>query len=125
MAKERLFLCEWIENKYRPASSLKRKATEAPEVSEFALKILRAMFKSLSNKIKQAAIRNDDADMMIRTWYADHIEWASTWVHIKEASTSGASSSRPAQLALANWAQEARVEPESKGEGEGKGKGKR
>ena len=49
------------------------------EVPEFALHILRCTFKSLSTKIKQAASKDEDSEIMIKAWYSDHINWATTW----------------------------------------------
>lgn len=80
LAQERIFLCEWAESTFRPTLSEKqRRKSETPELPEFALRILRCTLKSLSTKIKNAASKDDDAEMMVKAWYADHINWATTW----------------------------------------------
>ena len=56
LAKERIFFCEWAESNYRPVASAKQRGKgDVPEVPEFALAILRSIFKSLSNSIKNNA----------------------------------------------------------------------
>ena len=71
MARERLFLCSWIEAQYRPQVSVKRRKTsETQEVAEHVLKVLRATFKSMSDKIKNAATRDTDAALMVKAWYS-------------------------------------------------------
>ena len=85
LAQERLFLCEWVESAYRPVTSEKqRRKGESPEVPEFALCILRGTFKSLSVKIKNGASQDQEADMMVKAWYADHISWATTWAMMEK-----------------------------------------
>ena len=80
LAQERIFLCEWAENHFRPiASEKQRRKGEVLEVPEFALHILRCTFKSLSTKIKQAASKDEDSEILIKAWYSDHINWATTW----------------------------------------------
>ena len=86
LAKERLFLLEWAEAHFRPQHSEKQKKKgEFPEVPEAALKIVRLTFKSLSNKVKNAAMRDDDANLMVKAWYAEHFDWATTWASISTA----------------------------------------
>ena len=80
LAQERIFLCEWAESNFRPTQSEKqRRKGVSLEVPEFALRILRCTFKSLSTKIKNAASKDEDSEMMVKAWYADHINWATTW----------------------------------------------
>jgi hypothetical protein len=86
LAQERLFLCEWAESAYRPVTSEKqRRKGEFPEVPEFALHILRGTLKSLSVKIKSGAAKDQEADMMVKAWYADHISWATTWAMMERS----------------------------------------
>ena len=90
LAQERIFLCEWAESTFRPVLSEKqRKQGEFPEVPEFALRILRCTLKSLSVKIKNAAAKNQEAELMIKAWYADHINWATTWAMMEASSITG------------------------------------
>jgi len=88
LAQERLFLCDWAESAYRPVTSERqRRKGEFPEVPEFALRILRCTLKSLSVKIKNAASKDQEAEMMVKAWYADHISWATTWAMMEKASS--------------------------------------
>ena len=89
LAQERIFLCEWAESNFRPTISEKqRRKGDTPETPEFALRILRCIFKSLSSKIKNAASKDEDTDIMIKAWYADHITWATTWAAMDKPAAS-------------------------------------
>ena len=84
LAQEHLFLCEWAEANFRPqANGKQKKVGDFPEVPETALKILRLTFKSLSNRVKHAAMRDEDSNLMVKAWYSEHIDWATTWLAIK------------------------------------------
>ena len=88
LAMERIFLCEWAETTYRPMASAKeRRKGDVPELPEFALAILRSVFKSLSNTIKNNANKNEDNELMIKAWYTEHITWATTWALIDKPAT--------------------------------------
>ena len=79
LAQERLLLCEWMELQFRPVCSDKnKKRLDPPEMPFQALNILRLTFKSLSNKVKTAALRDEDANLMIKFAYAEHFEWANS-----------------------------------------------
>ena len=87
LAKERLFLCEWIETNFRPQPTEKeRKRGDIPEVPEQALRILRLAFKSLSNKVKHKVMKDEEANVLIKVCYAEHLDWATTWAHIQSDS---------------------------------------
>ena len=45
----------------------------------FALQILRSTFKSLSNNIKSAAGKNVEAELLIKSFYAEHLVWGTNW----------------------------------------------
>jgi hypothetical protein len=125
LAQERLFLCEWAETHFRPQPSDKqRKRGDFPEVPEIALRILRATFKSLSAKVKNAALRDEDANLMVKVLYADHFEWAHSQILMKMAE-----SGRGAQVPRAEpWhmqASEGRAPGESFAKGGKKGSKKR
>ena len=105
LAKERLFLCEYMDAKYRPAPSEKqRKLGVFPELPDFALRILRCTLKSLSMKIKNAAAQNANADLMAKAWYSEHFAWATNWsvmqivAQVPSASSSYQSQSSPSNL---------------------------
>ena len=84
LAKERIFLCEWVETQFRPQPTEKqRKKGEFPEVPEQALKLLRLTFKSLSNSIKNSAMRDEDSNLMVKAWYSEHFDWANAMTTIQ------------------------------------------
>ena len=74
MAKERLFLCDRIEK--RNTLSQKRSSRHAlgiPDAPYEATVWLRCLFRSMSLQIKCAAARNEEANMLVRMWYMDHL----------------------------------------------------
>ena len=44
-----------------------------------ALVLLRATLKSLSVKIKTAATQDQEASLIFKAWYAEHVQWAQQW----------------------------------------------
>ena len=80
LAQERLFLIEYFEAQFIPTPSEKqRKRGDYPEIPEFALHLLRATFKSLSTGIKTSAKKEPEAELLVKTFYQDHITWAMNW----------------------------------------------
>ena len=80
LANERLFLCSYFENQYLPLQSeQQRKKGITPDVPDFALHLLRATLKSLSTGIKASARKDSESDILVKTFYQDHITWASNW----------------------------------------------
>ena len=59
--------------------------------------MLRLTFKSLSNKVKHVAMRDEDANMVIKAWYSEHFDWAAKWLAMKEPIRDLAMSRQPPQ----------------------------
>ena len=69
LVQHRLFRCEWAESNFRPqANGKQKKSGDFPEVPDMALQILRLTFKSLSNKVKNAAMPDEEANLMVKAW---------------------------------------------------------
>ena len=74
LAKERLFLCDWIEKRNTPSQKRgSRLALGIPDAPYEATVWLRCLFRSMSLQIKSAAARNEEANMLVRMWYMDHL----------------------------------------------------
>ena len=74
LAMERLFLCNWVEKQCTPVPKRGAKySLGVPEAPYEATEWLRCIFKSLSLRIKSVAARDTAANILIKTWYMDHL----------------------------------------------------
>ena len=80
MAEERDFLCSYVERQCTPPTK-KGARNEVMQIPRPALYWLRCIFKSLSQRIKKASARNEAELVLARSWYADHMIIAHSWVH--------------------------------------------
>ena len=94
MSQERLFLCEFTEARYTPIASARQiRSGDKPDLPYWALQTLRNTFKSLSVDIKTAAVADQKAAALVRTWYSEHMLFGANLTAIQNSS--GPSFKRP------------------------------
>ena len=85
--------------------------------------MLRCILKSLSLKIKNAATKDQESELMVKAWYAEHISWASGWAMMSIFPQVASQSSGPAHVSRAITANSGSHMQTAKGSGK-KGKDK-
>ena len=99
LASERDFLCEYVEKQVTPPQKKGAKhSLAALEIPAHGLVWLRFIFKSLSQRIKRAAARNDAANLLVKCWYADHLMVAHSMVQQYFVQTAASSVRHPLPL---------------------------
>ena len=99
LAAERDFLCEYVEKQVTPPQKKGSKhSLAALEIPAHGLVWLRFIFKSLSQRIKRAAARNDAANLLVKCWYSDHLMVAHSMVQQYFVRTAAASVRQPQVL---------------------------
>ena len=82
LASERDFLCDYIEKQVTPAPKRhQRNSVSALDPPEHVLVWLRYLFKSLSQRIKKAAARDEGATLLVKAWYSDHLTLSQSMMH--------------------------------------------
>ena len=94
MAEERDFLCSYVERQCTPPTK-KGARNEVMQIPRPALYWLRYIFKSLSQRIKKASARSEAELVLARSWYADHMIIAHSWVHQHIVESAAAAWSSP------------------------------
>ena len=123
LAAERDFLCDYVEKQVTPPQKKGHKhSLPALNMPVHGLIWLRFIFKSLSQRIKRAAARNEAATLLVKSWYADHLAVAYSMVQDYFVCTAAAALRQPARSTgtpdvEVNQAKRAKVDLTGKGKG--------
>ena len=99
LAMERLFLCNWVEKQCTPVPKRGAKyALGVPDAPYEAAEWLRCIFRSLSLRIKSAAARDTAANILVKTWYMDHLAIAHNMMSARVVQSAAAALHAPLHL---------------------------
>ena len=102
LAMERLFLCNWVEKQCTPVPKRGAKyALGVPEAPYEATEWLRCIFRSLSLRIKSVAARDTAANILVKTWYMDHLAVAHNMMSARVVQSAAAALHAPVQSSVA------------------------